>query len=273
MIPFYSYGFGLLLYWLIFERYFRPSSGGFPWYQSIYGLIYAGSGNNFWLRSGGAIWFLPCYFMAIVCYEVIARIAAGRKHVSLFLIIVMSMVGFYYCTWNNHINLPFGFNQALLGLPWIWLGSQFSKEGYGYLINDMSFFWRILFCALFLYISFQSDLRIDLFSCSIGTSWVKLYAYSMGGIILAILLGVLLQGKKLVQMIGSNTLSIMCLHQVIGRILFKLFSLATGLKVDAIGSSGYSVILCMGIVGGCLLLKSTYSSVMKVTKLSLQLKI
>lgn len=268
LLPFYAYGLGLLIYWLVFERYFRASTQDFPWHQSLYGLLYAANGPNFWLRFGGAIWFLPCYFCAVICYEAISRVAVQRKHIVLFIVMVTSIIAYIYNTTAHHINLPFGLNQALTGLPWMWIGSYFAdKKIITYLKEEMSKTWCVLFAVTFLFLSLVSDLKLDLFSCTLGASWIQLYSYSMGGILLCIFLGVLFQGSKIVQLIGASTLTIMCLHQVIGRILFKLISLMTGVETKLLFSKGYSIAVCIVIVAICVLVQEAYLRILAGVKL------
>ncbi len=268
LVPFYAYGLGLLIYWLVFERYYRASTQDFPWYQSLYGLLYGGNGPNFWLRFGGAIWFLPCYFCAVLSYEAINRVAVRRKHIVLFLVMVASISAYMYNTTAQHMNLPFGLNQALIGLPWMWIGSYLSEiQIITYLKEKMSKTWCVLYAGMFLFLSLVSDLKLDLFSCALGTSCVQLYSCSMVGILLCLIFGVLFQGSKIVQLIGASTLTIMCLHQVIGRIIFKLISLMTGIETKMLFSKWYSFVVCIVIVAICVLVQATFRRILAGVKL------
>lgn len=262
MYPFYLYGLGLFTYWALFERYYRPSGQGFAWYKAIYGLLYAGDGTAFWLRFGGAIWFLPCYFAVVVGYEALMRVSKNDKVIQFCLLIAASLCGYYYNITKPHVNLPFGLNQALSCLPWFWMGTFIARAGFfEYLKELKSKGVLILLCLTFLGLSVLSGPPIDLYSCTFGASYVGLYAQSLSGILFCITLGFLLKDNRIAQFIGVASLCIMCIHQPVGRVLFKILAVLTRVPHEQLVNGYWAPVICIGILVACTV---AYWSVEKV---------
>jgi acyltransferase len=252
MYPFYLYGIALLAYWIIFESYYRHSGQGFAWYKGFIGLLYAGDGNDFLLRFGGAIWFLPCYFVVVVIYEALSRISKSDKVIQFSLLIVASLCGYYYNLSKPHLNLPFGFNQALSCLPWFWIGTVIAHAGFVEYMNEQKSKKQLLLMSLiFLCLSILSGPPIDLYSCTLGKSYIGLYSQSLAGILFCISLGIMLKEYKIVQLIGVASLFIMCTHQPVGRILYKILELLTHVPYERFAEGHWAPIVCTGILGVC----------------------
>jgi len=252
MYPFYIYGVALLTYWLTFERYYRNSGQGFAWHKAVYGLLYAGDGNEFLLRFGGAIWFLPCYFVVVISYEALSRISQGNKIKQFSLLIILSLCGYYYNLLKPHVNLPFSINQALSCLPWFWVGTFVANYGFFEYLNEInSKAWLILMSLTFLCLSILSGPPIDLYSCTLGSSYVGLYAQSLSGIFFCLLFGYFLKDIRLVKLIGAASLFIMCTHQPVGRILYKILEIHTHVPYEQFVDGYWAPLVCACIICIC----------------------
>ena len=93
IIPYFSFGFLILLYWQLFERHFRASELSFT--QSLFGLLI---GEQNYLDFNAHLWFLPCFFMLTVFYNILInackRISNSHKTLLTFLIaFTMTIIG------------------------------------------------------------------------------------------------------------------------------------------------------------------------------------
>ena len=73
VVPYFSFGLLVLLYWQVIERRFRDSDMSFT--ESLIGL-FSGSYNN--LDFNVHLWFLPCFFVTVVLFNILVNLG-GRK--------------------------------------------------------------------------------------------------------------------------------------------------------------------------------------------------
>ena len=66
VVPYFSFGLLLLIYWQLIERRFRDSNMSFV--DSFKGLL-SGSYEN--LDFNVHLWFLPCFFMTVILFNVL----------------------------------------------------------------------------------------------------------------------------------------------------------------------------------------------------------
>lgn len=72
VVPYFSFGLLVLLYWVVFERRFRESS--MTPFESLIGLL---RGQYSYLDFNVHFWFLPCFFTTAVLFNVL--VSVGRK--------------------------------------------------------------------------------------------------------------------------------------------------------------------------------------------------
>ena len=246
LVPFYQAAAVLLVYWVAFEGRYRPSGANFPWYEGLYGLAYAGDGPHFWLRFGGAIWFLPVYFATVMLYVVASRVRGGTLRSPL--ILAMVAVGQALYSWHAP-KLPFGVNQALVTVGWFWLGHALQSSPVPRLLAaPPRAAWLPVLWLVLLALSLLTRNTVDLYSVSFGTSVPTLFAESLPGIFLVLLTAAWLREVRLLRVVGAASLWILCFHQPVGRVIVKGFSIATGWSVDTIRAHPVSVVLALLVV-------------------------
>lgn len=72
VVPYFSFGLLILLYWTVLERRFRESS--MTPFESFIGLL---RGQYSYLDFNVHLWFLPCFFLTVVLFNLTVRV--GRK--------------------------------------------------------------------------------------------------------------------------------------------------------------------------------------------------
>lgn len=73
VIPYFSFGFLVLIYWQLIERRFRDSDMSFI--DSLFGL-FSGCYDN--LDFNIHLWFLPCFFVTVVLFNIIVNLGGRR---------------------------------------------------------------------------------------------------------------------------------------------------------------------------------------------------
>ena len=85
VVPYFSFGLLELLYWQVIERRFRNSDMSFV--ESLFGLI-SGCYDN--LDFNVHLWFLPCFFVTVVLFNIIVNL--GSRKIAYILSALMSLV-------------------------------------------------------------------------------------------------------------------------------------------------------------------------------------
>ena len=80
VVPYFSFGLLVLIYWRGIERKFRDSDMGFM--DSLFGL-FSGCYDN--LDFNVHLWFLPCFFVRVVLFYMLVNLG-GKKIAYMFLL-------------------------------------------------------------------------------------------------------------------------------------------------------------------------------------------
>ena len=73
LVPYFSFGLLVLLYWQVLERRFRDSDMGFT--DSLFGLFSDCYDNLDFIVH---LWFLPCFFVTVALFNILVNLD-GRK--------------------------------------------------------------------------------------------------------------------------------------------------------------------------------------------------
>ena len=245
MWAFYKYSFLLLPYWLFIERFYRPSGEFVQWQYSFLGLIFANGNQRFWLSYGGAIWFLPIYFITVILFDYLLRFFNDLYLViSLFTILLL---GYYFAEFVS-FNLPFGANISFITLFWYGAGYICNKYNLINYLNNANSYSLLGITLLLFYFTLQSNLILDLYSLQFGNNIISLISDTLISIFFIASLGALLKNLKILTAMGSASLAIMALHQPIARIMLFIASKLSNVPITVIKNSYWSVFFCLLVV-------------------------
>ena len=101
VVPYFSFGLLVLLYWQVIERRFRNSDMSFM--DSLLGL-FSGCYDN--LDFNVHLWFLPCFFVTVALFNILVNLG-GRK----FAYIAAVLMSLVYVVLTMP-ELPWGFNRV-----------------------------------------------------------------------------------------------------------------------------------------------------------------
>ena len=214
--PYFVFGTICLIYWIFIESRFRQSDMTVP--QAIIGLFRA---QNTWLDFNVHLWFLPCFFVMVVLFNILVKMlginfAYGFSIILLILYLIIPMP-----------DLPWGLNRVCKFIVFYMLGNiarrKISPE-----VNKNkpnSIVLVSIGIALLTVVAFLAQV-----SPQGSLSW---YFIATVGIIGCVLLSVCFD-CRLLEYLGQASIVILCFHGPIYRVLIKIESVLLNLSTEAV---------------------------------------
>lgn len=227
VIPYFSFGCLLLIYWQLIEKRFRSSDISFE--NSLLGLF---SGNYDKLDFNVHLWFLPCFFVTVVLFNILVNICG--KRIAYIVCIFMSLI---------YVVLPmpelfWGFNRVFKYIGFYAIGTFLAKKVARKVID------KRLRTGIIAGILVVVNLLLSYLNLTKGIMW---YITALIGVAGVILISRLINENKILQYLGQISLIILCIHGPIYRIVVKVISIPTHLSTDAVRENFLLVILVVAI--------------------------
>ena len=229
VIPYFSFGFLVLIYWQIVERRFRTSDISFV--DSLLGLI---SGQYEYLAFNVHLWFLPCFFMTVVMFNVMVNIGNNRTGyvISVVLSIFYAIIPLPGMLWGiNWIAKYIGFYALGVGLSEI-----IKKE-----ITYKKLLWigtATILMGLNFFLAYNRLIT--------GIMW---FVTATVGVIGVALISLSINENKILQYLGRNSLVTLCVHGPIYRVILKIISIPFHVSTDTLREnfllSGVTVVITL----------------------------
>lgn len=213
VVPYFSFGLLVLLYWQVIERRFRDSDMSFI--DSLIGLI-SGCYDN--LDFNVHLWFLPCFFVTVVIFNILVNLG-GRK-VAYIASALMSLV---YVILPMP-ELPWGINRVFKYIGFCAVGVFFARRGIK--ISDRKIGIGVI-AAFLLTLNFL----LALYNLTTGVMW---FVTALIGIAAMILISQVINENRIMQYIGRISLIILCIHGPVYRIVVKIVSISLHMGTDAV---------------------------------------
>lgn len=242
MVPYFIFSVLSFIYWCFFELKFRSVHNikilpgilsSIDWrIQQFLNIFIAFSQKDAFLYNV-VLWFLPCLFVSMLVYIVIQK-TLGRHMV--WGIGGLAMIPFVF----PHIMLPWCSELALIALPFIYMGRYlyFKVKALNIVVGGGIFL--LLGYVIIYFINPHVDMRIH----ETG-DWWSFYSIAFAFIFALCIFSKLLVGKdKVFEWLGRNSLTIMCIHEPLKRIILVVVSRISGLEISIIRSSVLMSLLC-----------------------------
>lgn len=241
VVPYFSFGFLILLYWQIIERRFRESSMSLS--DSILGLFF---GDYDKLDFNVHLWFLPCFFLTVILFNIL--VCLGGNKVAYTVSVLMSCI---YIVFPMQ-ELYWGFNRVFKYIGFYAIGVLFSQRTIKILEKKVaSFICACVLLSLNFILAYihQVDGIMWYITALIGGTGVVLVAY-------------IVSENYVLQYLGRVSLIILCIHGPIYRIVVKILSILLHLKTDTIRNNFLLVMIVVGIT--IVICSLGYEVVMKI---------
>lgn len=226
VVPYFSFGFLVLIYWQVIERRFRDSDMSFI--DSLFGL-FSGYYDN--LDFNVHLWFLPCFFVTVVLFNILVNLG-GRK-IAYIVSALMSLI---------YIILPmpellWGFNRVFKYIGFYAVGVFLA--GRGTRIVDRKIRTGVV-AAVLLILNFL----LSLHNLTTGIMW---FVTAFIGVAAVILVSRLINENKILQYLGRISLIVLCIHGPVYRIVVKIASIPLHMSTDAVRENFLLAMLVVAI--------------------------
>lgn len=226
VIPYFSFGLLVLIYWQLIERRFRDSDLGFA--ESVFGLV---SGEYDYLDFNVHLWFLPCFFVTVVLFNILINIGERFRLGKMLAYIVAFAMSFVYIRVQLPA-MPWGFERVFEYIVFYVVGTAFAgtERIEGKIGQDRKLLVIAMGIALL-----AVNYVLAYCGATIGIMW---YVTALIGIASVVILSMTIDRNSVLEYLGRITLVILCVHGPIYRILIKLISIPAHMSTDAVRSSG-----------------------------------
>lgn len=229
LVPYFAFGAAELVYWQLLERRFRPSEMSFP--NAVLGLF---CGRIDMLDFNSHLWFLPCFFITVVFYNILMNL--GGKKLALSVSAAMSAVFVI-------VPMPemfWGVNRVFGHIGFYALGNVVSDIKLPEKIQKQPTALKLLGAAFLI----SSSVSLSYFGLVGGVMRFVTAMIGTGGIFV---LSIAINKNAPLQYVGRITLVILCLHGAVYRVLIKIISLVLQTETEAVRSNPAGVLVVTAI--------------------------
>lgn len=244
VIPYFSFGFLVLIYWGLIERRVRYSSMSI--FDAIIGLF---RGQYDYLDFNVHLWFLPCFFLTVTFYNISKRIVGTRIT---YIIVVIMSIGFVITTLPQ---LLWGLNEVFKYVAFYAIGNVLTEKSIDHLIRIQKKTHLIgiaIFCLLV-------NVILTYFKLTTGIMW---FITALIGITVILVVALIIKQNRVLQYFGSISLVILCVHGPIYRVITKIVSIILHISTDAVRAN--FLLLIVIVVFTIVLCSLVYEMILRV---------
>lgn len=228
MVPYFSFGAITLIYWQFIERRFRASDMSF--FQAVIGLL---RGEFAALDFNVHLWFLPCFFLTVVIYNILRNLA-GRKW-TYVIVVLLSMV--YLIDAYTQVGFPslsWGLDRVFKYIGFYAIGNWLSEKEVEKSVKlGNKARWAALATA-FLVIVFV----LALFNLTSGILW---FVTGTIGTMAVAMYSILISESTIISgitsFLGCISLVVLCVHGPVYRVVSKILSVLLRNETDVVKSN------------------------------------
>ena len=224
VVPYFSFGLLVLLYWQVIERRFRNSDMSFM--DSLLGL-FSGCYDN--LDFDVHLWFLPCFFVTVALFNILVNLG-GRK----IAYVVSALMSLIYVVLPMP-ELPWGINRVFKYIGFyavgVFLAGRETK------IADRNVGTGVAAVVLL-----TVNFFLSLYNLTTGPMW---FVTALIGVTAMILISQFINENKILQYFGRISLIVLCIHGPVYRIVVKIVSIPLHMGTDAVREN---ILLAMIVV-------------------------
>ena len=212
--------------------------------DSLFGLL-SGCYNN--LDFNVHLWFLPCFFVTVVLFNILVMNLGGRK----IAYVVSALMSLIYIVLPMP-ELPWGINRVFKYIGFYAVGVFLT--GRETKIADRNVGTGVAAVVLL-----TVNFFLSLHNLTTGIMW---FVTALIGVFALILISQLINENKILQYLGRISLIVLCIHGSVYRIVVKIVSIPLHMGTDAVRGS---ILLAMIVVTVTMLICSVaYEVVVRI---------
>ena len=213
VVPYFSFGLLVLLYWQVIERRFRDSDMSFI--DSLFGL-FSGCYDN--LDFNVHLWFLPCFFVTVVLFNILVNLG-GRKTAY----IVSALMSLVYVVLPMP-ELPWGINRVFKYIGFYAVGVFLAGR-------ETKIVDRKIGVGVAAIVLLAVNFFLSLHNLTTGIMW---FVAALIGVAAMILISQIINENRVLQYFGRISLIVLCIHGPVYRIVVKIVSIPLHMGTDAV---------------------------------------
>ena len=213
VIPYFSFGFLVLIYWQLMERRFRDSDMSFM--DSLFGL-FSGCYDN--LEFNIHLWFLPCFFVTVILFNILVNLGGRRMA---YLVSALMSLAFIVVPMHG---LIWGIDRVFKYIGFYAVGVFIAGKSVKAVKKKVK---AGIVAIVLLALSFS----LSCYHLTMGIMW---FVTAMIGVAAVILISQLINENRILQYFGRISLIILCIHGPVYRIVVKIVSILLNLGTDAV---------------------------------------
>lgn len=241
VVPYFSFGLLVLLYWQVIERRFRNSDMSFM--DSLLGL-FSGCYDN--LDFNVHLWFLPCFFVTVALFNILVNL--GGKKIAYIVSALMSLI---YVV----LSMP----ELFWGLNRVFKYIGFYAVGVFLAGRETKIADRNVGTGVAAVVLLTVNFFLSLYNLTTGLMW---FVTALIGVTAMILISQIVNENKILQYFGRISLIVLCIHGPVYRIVVKIVSIPLHRGTDAVRGN---ILLVMIVVTVTMLICSmAYEVVVRI---------
>ena len=216
VIPYFSFGFLVLIYWQLIERRFRDSDMSFM--DSLFGL-FSGCYDN--LEFNIHLWFLPCFFVTVIIFNILVNLGGRRMA---YLVSALMRLAFIVVPMHG---LIWGIDRVFKYIGFYAVGVFIAGKSVKAVRKKVE---AGIVAIVLLALSFS----LSCYHLTMGIMW---FVTALIGVAAVILISQLINENRILQYFGRISLIILCIHGPVYRIVVKIVSILLNVSTDAVRES------------------------------------
>lgn len=222
-----------MIYWQLIERRFRNSDISFL--SSLFGVL---SGQYDYLDFNVHLWFLPCFFVTVIFYNMLVSI--GGKKLA-WIVSVLLSAAFIVVPLPP---MPWGIDRTFKFIGFYAIGTVCTSVKMEEKIKEKS---RLSFivAAVLLAINFLLSYN----GLDTGVMW---FVTGTIGTISMLIVSVIVKPNKILEYLGRISLIVLCIHGPVYRVLIKIVSVPLRMTTDAVRENlPFALLVTVMTLGSC----------------------
>lgn len=229
VIPYFTFGAVILIYWYFIERSFRSISQTFG--EAALGLLL---GEYKLLDFHSHLWFLPCFFVLAVFYNILVNI--GGNKTAYIASAVMAVIHIFVPL----PDLPWGIDRVFRYIGYYAVGHLLAELKADELVARSPIAVRLTGAVILT----GGNFALAYYDLNGGAMW---FVTAFVGIAGLSVISMLLERVKALQYVGRISLVILCIHGPIYRVLCKLLSMPLGVSTEELRSSAVPMLIITAV--------------------------
>lgn len=226
VIPYFSFGFLVLIYWQMIERRFRDSDMSFI--DSLLGLF---SGCYDDLDFNIHLWFLPCFFVTVALFNILVNI--GGRRTAYLVSALMSLI---------YIVIPM--HELLWGIDRVFKYIGFYAVGVFIAGKSVKLVKKKAEAGIVAVVLLALNFFLSYYHLTMGIMW---FVTALIGVTAVILISQIINENRILQYFGRISLIVLCIHGPVYRIVVKIVSIPLHMGTDAVRENFLLVMVVVAI--------------------------